>query len=89
MRMRSGWVSDRSVCYLASGRLVIAGYTGWRVRDGGAEGLVAFSDLDEAVEAVEDVLENYERHGKAAAVNSWPTALQHRRRCPVSSNDWA
>ena len=66
VRMRSGWVSDRSVCYLASGRPVIAQDTGWRARYGGDEGLVAFSDLDEAVEAVGDVLENYERHGKAA-----------------------
>jgi hypothetical protein len=66
VRMRSGWVSDRSVCYLASGRPVIAQDTGWRARYGGDEGLVAFSDLGEAVEAVGDVLENYERHGKAA-----------------------
>lgn len=62
----SGLLSDRSVCYLASGRPVLA-------RDPGigdlypiGEGLLTFSTLDEAAAAVEAINSDYERHAKAA-----------------------
>src|SRR5581483_9839137 len=52
---RSGWFSDRSACYLASGKPVLAQDTGL---DGvlplGA-GLVAFRTLDEALAGVEEI----------------------------------
>jgi hypothetical protein len=66
VRTRSGWVSDRSICYLASGRPVIAQDTGWSARYGSSEGFVAFDELDDAVDAARDVLADYERHSKAA-----------------------
>ena len=62
----TGWFSDRSVCFLASGRPVVAedtGFTAWLPH---GEGLLAFADTDEAVEAVRAVDADYERHARAA-----------------------
>ena len=42
---RSGWVSDRSICYLASGRPVVAQDTGFSELYPAGEGLLAFDDL--------------------------------------------
>jgi len=63
---RSGWFSERSAVYLASGRPVIAQDTGFsRVLPTG-EGLLAFSSLDEATAALDDVRARYDRHWRAA-----------------------
>jgi len=63
---RSGWFSDRSACYLASGRPVVAQDTGF----GGAlptgEGLLAFSTVEEAAAAVEEVARRPDRHSRVA-----------------------
>lgn len=66
VQSRSGWVSDRSVCYLASGKPVLAQDTGLKERYPTGEGLVTFSTLDEAVEGVERITRDYERHCRAA-----------------------
>jgi hypothetical protein len=62
----SGLLSDRSVCYLASGRPVLA-------RDPGigglypiGQGLLTFATLDEAAAAVEAINTDYATHAKAA-----------------------
>jgi hypothetical protein len=65
-RPNTGWFSDRSACYLASGRPVITQETGFSDHIPTGEGLFAFSTLDEAVAAVEAVESSYERHCKAA-----------------------
>jgi len=63
---RCGWFSDRSACYLASGRPVIAQRTGWeRVLPEGA-GLLGFDDADEAAEAVAAVRADPAGHAAAA-----------------------
>ena len=49
----SGWFSDRSACYLASGSPVIAQDTGFGRRLPIGEGLLAFGDADDVVAAVE------------------------------------
>jgi hypothetical protein len=50
---RCGWFSDRSICYLASGRPVIAQETGFsRFLPTGA-GLFAFETIDEALASIE------------------------------------
>lgn len=67
VRFRTGWFSDRSATYLASGRAVIAQDTGFGDNLPTGEGLLAFSDLDGAVAAVEAVSADPDRHGKAAA----------------------
>jgi hypothetical protein len=66
VQSRSGWVSDRSVCYLASGRPVVAQDTGAGRHLPTGEGLVTFSTLDEAALATEEVVADYARHAKAA-----------------------
>lgn len=63
---RCGWFSDRSVCYLASGRPVIAQETGFsRFLPTGA-GLFAFETAEEVLASIEALSGNYERHARAA-----------------------
>jgi hypothetical protein len=57
---RCGWFSDRSVCYLASGRPVIAQETGFSQYLPTGEGLFAFSTVDEAVDAIAAVDRDYD-----------------------------
>jgi hypothetical protein len=56
----SGWFSDRSACYLASGRPVIAQDTGFGRRLPTGAGLFAFSTADDVVAAVEELERDYE-----------------------------
>jgi hypothetical protein len=63
---QSGWVSDRSVCYLASGKPVLAQDTGFSETLPTGDGLIAFSTLDEAVAGVEEIEARYEHHSTAA-----------------------
>jgi len=63
---RCGWFSDRSTCYLAAGRPVLhqdTGFTDW-LEPG--EGVLAFSDPDDVVAALEELDRDYERHARAA-----------------------
>ena len=62
---RSGWFSDRSICYLASGKPVLAQDTGLDHYPTG-EGLITFSTMDEAVAGVEAIESDYDRHTRAA-----------------------
>ncbi len=66
VRTRSGWFSDRSVCYLAAGRPVITQYTGFEKFIPTGVGLLGFNDAEEAVEAVRSVNSDYPRHSRAA-----------------------
>jgi len=66
VRLRTGWFSDRSATYLASGRPVITQETGFgNVLPSGA-GLFGFESPDEALAAVEEVDADYSRHASAA-----------------------
>ena len=62
--MRGGWISDRSVCYLASGRPVVIADTGAEI--GRGEGCRTFADLDSAVAAIAEVNSDYKKHHLAA-----------------------
>ena len=66
VRPRSGWFSDRSVCYLAAGRPVVTQDTGFGRFLPTGEGLLAFSTLDEAVDAVARINADYPRHAAGA-----------------------
>jgi hypothetical protein len=66
VRSRSGWFSDRSACYLASGRPVVAEDTGFGRSLPVGEGLLAFDTVEAAAAAVEEVLARPGRHGRAA-----------------------
>jgi hypothetical protein len=63
----TGWFSDRSACYLAAGRPVITQDTGIGAYIPTGTGLLTFTDLDSAVEAVQRVESDYARHALAAA----------------------
>jgi hypothetical protein len=62
----SGWFSDRTVRYLASGKPVLVQDTGFSQNLPVGEGLLAFRTLDEAVAGAESIFENYHRHCAAA-----------------------
>jgi hypothetical protein len=66
VRLRSGWFSERSACYLASGRPVITQDTGFGTVLPTGEGLFAFNTVDEIVAAFEDINSDYVRHSRAA-----------------------
>jgi len=66
VQARSGWCSDRSACYLASGRPVLAQDTGLRDRYPVGAGLLTFSTLEEAIVEVERLDRGYAHHAAAA-----------------------
>ena len=70
---RCGWFSDRSVCYLASGRPVLAQETGFSRYLPTGSGLFAFSTGDEALAAIEAFNADYDGHCRAAR----DLAVQH------------
>ena len=63
---RCGWFSDRSVCYLASGRPVLAQETGFSRFLPTGEGLLAFETAEEALEGIEALRRDYASHRRAA-----------------------
>ena len=67
VRLRSGWFSDRSATYLATGRPVITQETGFSNVLPSGEGLFGFSTMDEILQAVDGINADYERHSRAAS----------------------
>jgi hypothetical protein len=66
VRLRSGWFSDRSACYLAAGRPVVTQDTGFGKLLPTGEGLFAFSTIEDAVAALDAIDSDYARHSGAA-----------------------
>ncbi|HET6313978.1 MAG TPA: glycosyltransferase family 1 protein [Chloroflexia bacterium] len=66
VEMRTRWFSDRSVCYLASGRPVLVQSTGIEDLLPVGEGIVTFGSLEAAVAGVDRINSDYERHRRAA-----------------------
>jgi hypothetical protein len=66
VKSRSGWFSDRTAAYLASGKPAIVQDTGFSESLPCGEGLLAFNTPDEAIAAVNAVNRNYEGHCRAA-----------------------
>jgi hypothetical protein len=62
----SGWFSDRTVRYLASGRPVLVQDTGWSRNYPSGCGLLAFRTLDDAVAGADRIAVDYEQHCHAA-----------------------
>jgi len=63
---RGGWFSDRSVCYLASGRPVLIEDTGLDDWLPVGAGLVTFRDPADAIAGIERINANYDEHRHAA-----------------------
>jgi hypothetical protein len=62
----SGWFSDRTVRYLASGKPALVQDTGFGKHLPVGEGVVAFRTLDQAVAGAASILHDYDRHCRAA-----------------------
>ncbi len=63
---RGGWFSDRSICYLASGRPVLVQDTGLGDWLPLGEGLLVFTELKDALRGIEVINSNYAAHRRAA-----------------------
>src|SRR5262249_15223814 len=66
VRPRTGWFSDRSVCYLAAGKPVVTQDTGFGKYVPTGQGLFAYSAMAEAVDALARVDRDYAAHSVAA-----------------------
>ena len=63
---RCGWFSDRSACYLASGRPVVAQDTGFPAYLPTGKGLLSFASADDVAAGIESVNADYDGHRRAA-----------------------
>ena len=75
----SGWFSDRTECYLASGRPALVQDTGWSAHLPSGEGLLAFSSPDEALAGIDAINGDYPRHARRAV----EIAREHFDAAPV------
>jgi hypothetical protein len=66
VRFQNAWISDRTLCYLASGKPAVVQHTGPSRFLPDDAGLCRFRDLDEAVRMLEDVSANYAQHCRGA-----------------------
>ena len=63
---QNAWVSDRTLCYLASGKPVVVQHTGPSTYLPDGEGMFRFVSLPDAVAALETINRDYRRHCRAA-----------------------
>jgi len=66
MKFQNAWVSDRTLCYLASGKPVVVQNTGPSAFLPNGEGMFRFSTAEAAARAFEVINGDYERHSRAA-----------------------
>jgi hypothetical protein len=64
--LQTGWFSDRSAAYLASGRPVVLQDTGFSRHLPVGEGLFAVNDVAEAAAAIAEIEADYDRHSAKA-----------------------
>ena len=62
----SGWFSDRTAAYLASGRPALVQDTGFGRNLPSGEGLLTFSTMDGAIDGTQAIILDYARHSRAA-----------------------
>jgi hypothetical protein len=66
VRLRSGWFSERSACYLAAGKPVVTQETGFSKFLPTGLGLHAFHSLEDIPPAIEAINSSYQKHSQAA-----------------------
>jgi hypothetical protein len=64
--LHTGWLSDRSAGYLASGRPVVAEENGFSEHLPRGHGMLSFSSVEEAAARVAEIDGNYAAHSRAA-----------------------
>jgi hypothetical protein len=66
VRLQTAWISDRTLCYLASGKPAIVQHTGPSRFLPDADGLLRFRNFEEAVHLLAEAELNYAEHCKSA-----------------------
>jgi hypothetical protein len=66
IKFQNGWVSDRTLCYLASGKPVVVQDTGRSAVLPNGEGMFRFTTAQQAAQAFKRINDDYERHCLAA-----------------------
>jgi hypothetical protein len=66
VRPRTGWFSDRTVCYLAAGRPVITQETGFSKFIPSGKGLFGFTTMNDVLKAIDTIESDYAEHCGAA-----------------------
>jgi hypothetical protein len=66
VRLQAGWISDRTLCYLASGKPAVVQYTGPSRLLPDEEGVFRFRDSTGAVRGLERVVGDYDRQCRLA-----------------------
>jgi hypothetical protein len=66
VRLRTGWFSDRTVCFLAAGRPCVVQDTGFASRLPVERGLLSWREVEEAADALERASRDYALHARAA-----------------------
>ncbi|HEV7733398.1 MAG TPA: hypothetical protein VGR62_14615 [Candidatus Binatia bacterium] len=78
VKARAGWISDRTICYLASGRPCVVEANGAEAHLPSCRGLRFFTTLDDAVDAVRAIEDDYEaaaREARAIAEDVFAAAV--------------
>jgi hypothetical protein len=66
VHLQNAWISDRTLCYLASGKPAVVQHTGKSRFLPDAAGLFRFTDVDQAAQCLETAAADYERHSRLA-----------------------
>jgi hypothetical protein len=66
IRLKTGWFSDRSACYLAAGRPVVTQDTSFAKFIPSGEGLFCFRSLEDIRNATEAIISDYPKHSWSA-----------------------
>ncbi len=66
VRLQNAWISDRTLCYLASGKPAVVQHTGASQFLPDTEGLFRFKDIKEAAQYLETVVSDYDRQCRLA-----------------------
>lgn len=66
VRLQTAWISDRTLCYLASGKPAVVQHTGPSRFLPDAEGLFRFRNLDDARTSLEAIASDYEKQCRSA-----------------------
>jgi hypothetical protein len=66
LKLQNAWISDRTLCYLASGKPVVVQHTGPSAYLPNGLGMFRFSTIEEAAAALSTINANYQKHCQAA-----------------------
>lgn len=64
--LQNAWISDRTLCYLASGKPAVLQHTGPSKFFPGDAGILRFHDFNNAIRCLEDLASNYDKHSRLA-----------------------